>query len=301
MKQYETIDRRFEALADLNSPLRRLFGGTRWAEGPVYFADGRFLLWSDVPNNRMMRWVEGLGVDEFRRPSQFSNGNTRDRSGRLVTCEHGERRVTRTEADGSITVIADRFRGKRLNSPNDVVAKSDGSVWFTDPDYGILSDFEGYRAESEIGSCNVYRVDPTSGEVTMVADDLVKPNGIAFSPDESLLYVSDTGVSHVENGPHHIRVFRVGAAGELSGGDVFAEVCPGVSDGFRLDTGGNLWTSAGDGVHCYDPTGNLLGKILVPETVSNLTFGGAERDTLFITATTSLYAVKVRARGAQRP
>ena len=301
MKQYETIDRRFEALADLNSPLRRLFGGTRWAEGPVYFADGRFLLWSDVPNNRMMRWVEGLGVDEFRRPSQFSNGNTRDRSGRLVTCEHGERRVTRTEADGSITVVADRFRGKRLNSPNDVVAKSDGSVWFTDPDYGILSYFEGYRAESEIGSCNVYRVDPTSGEVTMVADDLVKPNGIAFSPDESLLYVSDTGVSHVENGPHHIRVFRVGAAGELSGGDVFAEVSPGVSDGFRLDAGGNLWTSAGDGVHCYDPTGNLLGKILVPETVSNLTFGGAERDTLFITATTSLYAVKVRARGAQRP
>lgn len=300
MGDYEIIDKRFGALVDENAPVRRLFGGTLWAEGPVYFSDVRLLLWSDIPNNRMLRWVEGLGVDEFRNPSNFSNGNTRDRTGRLVTCEHGERRVTRTEEDGSITVLADRYRGRRLNSPNDVVVRRDGSVWFTDPDYGILSDFEGHKAESEIGGCNVYRIEPSTGEVVSVADDFEKPNGLAFSPAESLLYVSDTGVSHREGGPHHIRVFRVGDDGTLRDGRVFAEVGPGVSDGFRVDEEGNIWTSAEDGVHCYDPHAKLLGKILIPETVSNLTFGGREGNILFVTASTSLYRVKIRARGVLR-
>ncbi len=301
MSDYEILADRFRKLIDANAPVHKLFGGTLWAEGPVYFADGRYLLWSDIPNDRMLRWVEGLGVDEFRRPSNYSNGNTRDLEGRLVTCEHGMRRVTRTEADGSITVVAERYRGKRLNSPNDVVVKSDGSVWFTDPDYGILSDYEGHKAESEIGGCHVYRVDPASGEVVRVADDFVKPNGLAFSLDEKRLYVSDTGASHAAGGPHHIRVFDVAADARLSGGEVFAEISPGFSDGFRLDTEGNIWTSAEDGVHCFDPEGDLLGKILIPETVANLTFGGADRDTLFVAASTALYAVKIRARGAQRP
>ncbi|HUX21222.1 MAG TPA: SMP-30/gluconolactonase/LRE family protein [Spirochaetia bacterium] len=301
MGAYEVFDSKFRSLIDENAPVRKLFGGSLWAEGPVYFRDGRFLLWSDIPNNRVLRWVDGLGVDEFRNPSNFTNGNTRDLSGRLISCEHGERRVTRTEPTGEITVLADRFRGKRLNSPNDVVVKSDGSIWFTDPDYGILSDFEGHKAESEVGACNVYRVDPHSAEVTAAATDFDKPNGIAFSPDESLLYISDTGVSHRDGGPHHIRVFEVGADGALSGGGVFAEVVPGVSDGFRMDRDANLWTSAGDGIHCYDPSGALLGKVLIPETVANLTFGGAEGNLLFIAASSSLYVVKLRARGAQQP
>lgn len=301
MPDMKVVDERFRRLVDANAPLRRLFGGTVWSEGPCYFADARMVVWSDIPNNRMMRWVEGLGSDVFRSPSNFSNGNTRDREGRLITCEHGTRRVTRTEHDGSITVIADRYSGKRFNSPNDVVVKSDGSIWFTDPNYGILSDFEGYKSESEIGRNNVYRVDPVGGAVSVVCDDFDKPNGIAFSPDEKRLYVADTGASHRDGGNHHIRVFDVGSNGKLSGGKVFAEIDPGLADGFRLDVEGNLWTSAGDGIHCYSADGALLGKLLIPEVVANLTFGGADRKTIFIAASTSLYLIKVSVQGAQRP
>lgn len=301
MPEIKVNDERFRSLVDPHAPLRRLFGGTVWAEGPCYIADTRVVVWSDIPNNRMMRWVEGLGSDVFRSPSNFSNGNTRDREGRLVTCEHGTRRVARTEHDGSITVIADRYSGKRFNSPNDVVVKSDGSIWFTDPDYGILSDFEGYKSPSEIGRNNVYRVDPVSGTVSIVCDDFDKPNGIAFSPDEKRLYVADTGASHREGGNHHIRVFEVASSGKLSDGRVFAEIDPGLADGFRLDVQGNLWTSAGDGIHCFNSEGALLGKILVPEVVANLTFGGPDRKSIFIAASTSLYLVKVSVQGAQRP
>nr|WP_243735666.1 SMP-30/gluconolactonase/LRE family protein [Dongia mobilis] len=297
---YEYYDPRFRSLTVPIAKVEKLYDGCRWAEGPVWFGDGNFLVWSDVAENRMLRWVPGLGVGVFRAYSNNSNGNTRDRQGRLVTCEHLTRRVTRTEADGSITVIADRHAGKRLNSPNDVVVKSDGSVWFTDPSYGILSDYEGERAEPEQSGCHVFRVDPAGG-ISIVADDFVKPNGLAFSPDEKILYVADSGRSHDANGPHHIRAFEVGEGGKLAKSRVFAEIEPGVPDGFRVDTAGNVWTSAQDGVICLSPEGTRLGRIKLPEMVSNLTFGGEKRNRLFITATSSLYAVYVSANGAQRP
>jgi gluconolactonase len=222
-----------------------------------------------------------------------------DRQGRLVTCEHGNRRVTRTEFDGSITVIADRYQGKRLNSPNDVVVKSDGSIWFTDPAYGIDSDYEGHKSESEIGACNVYCVDPQSGEVRVVADNFVRPNGIAFSPNERRLYIVDTGATHQKDGPRHMRVFDVGEGGKLSGGEVFATCTAGLFDGFRCDTEGRIWTSAHDGVHCYHPDGTLIGRIQVPEVVANVCFGGPKRNRLYICGTTSLYALMGPVNGAK--
>jgi gluconolactonase len=298
--EFEVYHERFLYLTLGNAWVERLYTGSLWAEGPVYFADGDYLVWSDIPNNRMLRWAGGQ-VSVFRHFSNNSNGNTRDRQGRLVTCEHGMRRVTRTEPDGSITVLVDQFQGKKLNSPNDVVVRSDGTVWFTDPPYGILSDYEGHVAESEYGGCFVFRFDPGTGELEAIARDFNKPNGIAFSPDESKLYVVDTGASHSINGEHHIRKFTVDRNRNLSGGELFAEISPGLADGLRVDLHGNIWTSARDGVHCYAPDGLLLGKILVPEPVSNLTFGGPQRNRLFITATTSLYAVYVAANGAQRP
>jgi gluconolactonase len=250
----------------------------------------------------MLRWDEESGnITVFRTPSNFSNGNTRDRQGRLITCEHRERRVTRTEPSGEITVIADRYQGKRLNSPNDVVVKSDGSIWFTDPSYGISAEYEGGKVESEIGSCNVYRVDPADGTVSLVADDFSRPNGLAFSPDESILYIADSGFWPDPNGPHHIRAFKVEDRGRLASGRIFADVSPGIPDGMRIDTDGNVWTSAGDGVHCLAADGTLLGKIRVPEIVANLCFGGPARNRLFICGHSSLYAVHVNARGAQVP
>ncbi|MDB5895895.1 MAG: gluconolactonase, partial [Rhodoferax sp.] len=238
----------------------------------------------------------------FRQPAMNTNGHTVDPQGRLVSCEHRGRCVSRTEHDGSRTVLASHFDGKRLNSPNDVVVKSDGSVWFTDPSYGIDSDYEGDAAASDIGACCVYRIAPEDGRVDRVADGFVQPNGLAFSPDESLLYIADTGATHQPGGPRHIRRFRVAADGRnLDGGEVFATSTSGLFDGFRIDSRGNLWTSAGDGVHCYTPDGHLLGKILVPEAVANVCFGGPKRNRLFICATTSLYAVYLNARAADRP
>jgi gluconolactonase len=291
---YEFLDDRFAACIRDTANVERLAGGCRWCEGPAYFPAGRYLVWSDIPNDRLLRWDECTGeVGVFRAPARYANGNTVDRQGRLVTCEHGGRQVTRTEHDGSLTVVADRFEGKRLNSPNDVVVRSDGSIWFSDPSYGIDSDYEGHRAESEIGACHVYRVDADGGPPQIIADDFVRPNGLAFSLDERTLYVSDTGVT-----PGHMRAFAVGDGGELSGGDVFAVCTAGGFDGFRLDEMGRIWTSAGDGVHCYEPDGTLIGKILVPETVANVVFGGSKRNRLFICATTSLYAVLLPVRGA---
>ena len=281
--------------------LEKLYEGTKWAEGPVYFGDLELLLWSDIPNDRMLRWTPDGSVTIFRQSANNSNGNTRDRSGRLVTCEHGSRSVVRTEADGTRTVLASHYEGKRLNSPNDVVVKSDGSIWFTDPTYGIVTDYEGNRAESEIGACHVYRLDPDGGALTVVADDFVMPNGIAFSPDESVLYVSDTGRTERADGPAHIRSFAV-KGDSLSGGSVFADVGEwGLADGFRVDTEGNVWTSAGPGVNCYVPDGGLVLRIPVPEAVANLTFGGPKRNRLFITAHTSLYSIYTGKTGVQRP
>jgi len=299
-KDYEVLDEEFRRKIRFSANVERLFTGCRWAEGPAYFPAARCLIWSDVPNDRMLRFDETDGsVSVFRSPSHYSNGNTIDHQGRLVTCEHGARRVTRTEHDGSITVLAERFEGKRFNSPNDVVVRHDGSIWFTDPPYGIDSDFEGHRADPEMDGSHVYRIDPCSGTVTRVADDFEKPNGLAFSPDDRLLYVADTGATHRLDGPRHIRRFQVNEQGQLSGGEIFARLEEGFFDGFRVDEAGLVWTSAGEGVNCYAPDGRLIGRIRIGETVANLVFGGPKRNRLFICATTSLYAVWVAVNGAK--
>jgi gluconolactonase len=290
--------------------VERVATGFRWAEGPVYFPAGRYVLFSDIPNNRIMRFSEDDGhLSIFRQPSMNSNGNTIDREGRLITCEHSGRRVTRTELDGSITIIADKYNGKKLNSPNDAVVASDGSIWFTDPAYGIGGFYEGLKAEPEQEKHNVYRVDPKSGEVKVVVDDFVEPNGIAFSPDEKKLYVLDTGFTDGPDNPSHIRVFDLDVgAGKVSNSKVFAEMPkPSITDGVRCDTEGRVWCSVGwgdpneDGVRCYTPEGDLLGKIHIPETVANLCFGGQQRNRLYICGSTSLYAVYTSVQGAMKP
>lgn len=298
---FEVVEREFAGCFVGHARTERLWTGARWSEGPAWFPAGRYLVWSDIPNNRMLRWDETDGsVSVFRHPANNSNGNTTDFQGRLVTCEHLTRRVTRTEHDGSVTVIADRWQGKRLNSPNDVVVRADGSIWFTDPSYGILVDYEGERADSEIGACHVYRVDPASGEVSAVATDFFKPNGLAFSPDERHLFVSDTGASHDPAGPAHIRRFEISGDGKsISGGEVFADCTAGLFDGFRLDRDGRVWTSAADGVHCLNADGVLIGKVRIPELVSNVCFGGPRKNRLFITGTSSLYSVYLTANGAR--
>jgi len=296
-KVFETLDERFNSLFVGTAQLDKLFTGCRWAEGPAYFAAGRYLVWSDIPNDRMLRYDECSGqTSVFRAPAGNTNGHTVDRQGRLVSCEHGGRRVSRTEFDGTVITLADAYKGKKLNSPNDVVVKSDGSIWFTDPSYGIDSDYEGNKSKGEQGGSYVYRIDPKNGAVTVVANDFVQPNGIAFSPDEKELYIVDTGATHKKNGPKHIRRFAV-KGDKLTDKGVFAKCTAGLFDGFRFDTEGRIWTSAADGVHCYDPDGTLIGKVRIPEFVSNLTFGGEKKNRLFITGTTSLYAVYVTATG----
>ena len=303
----EVLDPRFLAYRIGNTVVECLFTGTRWAEGPVWFGEFRSLIFSDIPSNRMLRYCEVTNkVTMFRQASNCSNGNTRDLQGRLITCEHLSRRITRTEYDGSLTVLLDRFDGKRLNAPNDVVVHSDGAVWFTDPGYGILVGYEGQRAEAELPT-RVYRLDTSTGAATVVADDLVKPNGLCFSPDESLLYVSDSGISHDPDAPGHIRVFEVVDGIKLRSGKVFSDMAPGFADGMRTDLYGNLWTSVGwagqnkDGVLCLTPEGDPIGRIHLPEPCSNLCFGGLKKDRLFMTCSQSLYSLYVEAIGSQRP
>jgi len=279
--------------------VERLATGFRWCEGPVWFGDGRFLLWSDIPNNRIMRWDEETGAASiFRKPSNFANGNTRDRQGRLVTCEHGGRRVSRTEYDGSVTVLMDQFEGKRLNSPNDVVVKSDGSVWFTDPQFGIISDYEGHRSERELAE-NVYRFDPASGRASVVEGEIAGPNGLAFSPDERRLYLVES-----RSTPRKIHVYDVTADGtKLANRRVLIDAGPGTPDGFRLDEDGNLWCGWGmgntelDGVMVFSPQGAPIGRIALPERCANLCFGCVKRNRLFMAASQSLYALCVYTRG----
>ncbi|MBE3636752.1 SMP-30/gluconolactonase/LRE family protein [Mangrovicoccus algicola] len=290
-------DDRFRRLVHRTAPLERIAGGFTWVEGPVWFGDHGCLLFSDIPSERVMRWSEADGVSLFRGASGFANGHTRDRQGRLVSCRHGSRDVARTEPDGRITVLADSHGGRRLNSPNDLVVASDGAVWFTDPTYGILSSFEGYRAEPEQPGRHVYRIAP-DGAVEAMITDFTQPNGLAFSPDESLLYVAESGRSHDPSVAPVIRRFRMTAAGPVDDG-IACEVDAGFPDGFRVDAEGNLWTSALDGVQCFAPDGDLLGKVLVPERVSNLAFGGPRGRTLFITATTGVYRLFVDAQGAE--
>jgi gluconolactonase len=300
----ESVDKRFHGKVG-NAAIERIATGFQWCEGPVFFRATGELIWSDVAGNRMMRYAEEDGhVSVFRNPSNYANGNTIDREGRLVTCEQDTRRVTRTEHDGSITVLMDKYQGKPLNSPNDIVVASDGAIWFTDPGYGIDGNYEGHKAAAELPK-NVYRLDPKSGMATVVADDFVRPNGLAFSPDEKRLYIIDSGITH--GGPAHIRVFDVNGD-RLANGKIFAEnFAPGFTDGMRTDTDGNVWCSMGwadakeDGVRCYAPGGDLLGKIHLPETCANLCFGGRKKNRLFMAASTSVYAVYVDAVGAMVP
>ncbi len=294
---HESYDPRFATYVMFNAPLKKLASGFDWAEGPVWMGDANCLLFSDIPGNRIMRWSPDLGLSVYRAPSNFSNGHTRDRQGRLVSCEHGGRQVTRTEWDGTISVLAHCYSGKPLNSPNDVVVHSDGSIWFSDPHYGIGTNYEGHKAEQEL-PCNVYRIDP-DGTLEAVLTDFNCPNGLCFSPDESKLYVADTGRMFHKD-PTHIRVFDM-ASGRPKGGAVFHVITPGAADGMRMDSEGNLWSSAGDGVHCIAPDGTLLGKILVPEIVSNICFGGRAKHQLYITATTGLYMIALNRRGVQLP
>ncbi len=281
--------------------VERIAHGTRWNEGPVYFGDGRYLLWSDIPNNRIMRWDEETGrVSVFRRPSNNANGNTRDRQGRLVTCEHDTRRLTRTEYDGTITVLADKFDGKPLNSPNDVVVKSDDSIWFTDPPFGILGNYEGHTATPELPT-NVYRIDRT-GRLTVATGEINRPNGLAFSPDESKLYVVEAALN-----PRVIQVFDVTDNGtRLANKRPFINAEPGgTPDGFRLDVDGNLWcgwgmgTAEQDGVKVFDPSGKPIGFIALPERCANVCFGGPKRNRLFMAASHSVYSLYVNTQGVK--
>jgi gluconolactonase len=292
------LDPRFDRCRLHNAAVERIATGYRWVEGPVWFGDHRCLVWSDIPNNRMLRWDEATGaVTPFRSPSNYANGHTRDRQGRLVSCEHLTRRVTRTEHDGSITVLTDRFDGKPLNAPNDVVVASDGAVWFTDPGYGILSNYEGREAAFELPTA-VYRLDPDRGGAVPVIQDLERPNGLCFAPDESRLYVVDSGST-----PPTIHLYDV-AEGQVGPGRRFADMSPGTSDGIRCDTDGNLWAAAGgggdgyDGVHVFAPDGTRIGQIVLPETCANLCFGGAAGNRLFMAASRSVYALYVNATGA---
>lgn len=295
---YDIVRPEFGDLIHANLGLSRLSTDHIWTEGPVWFPAHNLLLFSDIPRARLYQWTPDGRVSVYRQNSGYANGNTRDRQGRLVTCQHGTRSVTRTEHDGSRTVIANAHEGKRLNSPNDVIVRSDGTIWFSDPTYGILSDLEGYPAEPEQEGRFVYRVDPSGLSLTPVVKDFVQPNGLAFSRDESRLYVAESGSSHDPSVPSVLRCFDVLPDGQCANGRDFAEIDQGLPDGLRVDRHDNVWCSAEDGVHVFAPSGDLLGKILIPERVANLTFGGERGNMLLITATSSVYAIYVNSGAA---
>jgi gluconolactonase len=293
---FEIYDDRFRAMIPEGAKLVKHYTGTEWSEGPVYIADGDYLIWSDIPNDRMMKFSDSEGASVFRQPAGYSNGNYLDHEGRLVSCEHGNRRISRTEPDGKVVTLADSYEDKKLNSPNDIVVKSDGTIWFTDPPYGILSDHEGHKADSELGANYVFRLAPDSGALEIVCDNLEMPNGLAFSPDETILYVSDTG----QRG--NIVAFDVEDGKRLTNQREFAVVSPGKPDGFRLDTDGNIFTSAWDGIQVYSPRQELLGKILIPEQrTANCCFGGPGKNRLYTASDTSMYSVVLNAQGIQTP
>ena len=303
--QYEILSNAFKTLINPNARLRKLGDGYLWAEGTTWVPDsaeagGGYLLWSDIPNDRMLRWSESDGTTIFRQPCGYTNGHTLDRENRLVSAEHGGRRISRTEHDGTVVNLVDNYEGKKLNSPNDLVVKSDGSIWFTDPPYGILSDRQGHKADSELGGNYVFRLWPDTGTIEIMIDDFDMPNGIAFSPDESILYVADTGYE-LDSPGASIHAFDASSSGTLSNHRIYAKPTPGKSDGFRVDTHGNVWTSAGDSVQVFNPAGGLLGKILTPDRNANLDFGGPNGTTLFIGVNAEAYSIEVNAQRATRP
>lgn len=296
--QRVVFDERFDRLVPAATRVEHLAGGAAWAEGPVYLPDQDAVIWSDVRGDRVHRWTAAGGDTTLYSPGDFANGHTLDRDGHVLACEHGRRRIARYEADGTRTTVVDRYEGRRLNSPNDLVVASDGAVWFTDPPYGILDDTEGHAAESELGGCFVFRLDRDTGELAVVSDAMAHPNGLAFSPDESVLYVSDTSGARIQGGHHHILAYDVVDGGRgLANPRTFVVMEPGFADGFRVDVDGNVWTSAGDGIHVLDPRGVELGRILLPEVASNCVFGGHDGRRLFVTATSSLWSIEVGVRG----
>ena len=304
---YEIVVDDFVQFVDTGNKPERLCTGFKWTEGPVYVCEKEALLFSDVPNNCIMQWQRDKGVSYYLKPSNFSNGNSLDKDGLLITCEHGGRRVIRHLSNGKKEILADNFKGRKLNSPNDVVISRDGAIWFTDPPYGILSNVEGYKAKSELDKNYVFRIDPHTKNIDIVADDFDKPNGLAFSPDEKKLYIADSGAingasdpSFNPHAPHHIRCFDVLKGRSIRNSKIFATISQGVPDGIRVDSEGFVWSSAADGVHCYSPTGTLYGKILIPEVVANLTFGGQNGSYLFITASTSIYGVETYRQDAKK-
>jgi gluconolactonase len=296
---HETIRPEFDSYILGNAELEKLADGFRWIEGPVWLGDADCLLFQDLPNNRTMRWSETTGLSVYRQPSHYANGQTRDRQGRLIACSHQARCIFRTEYDGSVTTLVSHHDGKRLNAPNDVVVKSDGGIWFTDPLYGISNDYEGGRQTSEQPAA-VYRFDPSTNELTIAANSFAGPNGLCFSPDERRLYIAETGDQTTPNPTQIIRVFNV-TDNRLTEGRDFHKITPGYADGLRCDEHGNIWSSAADGVHCINPQGELIGKILLPHRVSNLTFGGVHKNRLFIGASHTLFSIFLNVRGAQWP
>jgi gluconolactonase len=288
---FEIFDERMRELLLPDEGLEKLATGATWSEGPVYLPKEDAVIWSDIPGNRLLRWSAREGLSEFLKPAGFQNGHTLDLEGRILACSHGERAVLRLEADGNWMTLVSHYQGKRLNSPNDIVVKSDGTIWFTDPDYGLIQPHEGYGGEHQQEGCFVYRFDPKTNEITAVVTDMQKPNGLAFSPDETLLYITDTSASHDADGFHHLRVYNIVNGSNAKNGRLFTEISPGLPDGFRLDVHGNLFISSEDSVQIYSPEAKCLGKIKVPEKVGNLTFGGPQRNRLFIAASSSLYAI----------
>ena len=300
-EQFEVYAESFKSILGPNPSLIEVASGMAFTEGTCYVPNGDFFIWSDIPNDRLMRWSERDGVGVFRQGTGNSNGNAVDLEGRILTCETSGRRVSITEKDGSVRTLVDSHNGKPLTSPNDIVVKSDGSVWFTDPDYGYLEKHLGHGQPPAQERNRVYRHDPATGALEAVADDFDKPNGIAFSPDESILYVGDTGRTHGEERPHHVRAFDVVDGARLTNSRVFTVIEPWVPDGFRVDTDGNLYITAGDGVQVFNPSGELLGKIRTPEVAANCAFGGPDGDILLIAATSSVWRIRLNARGATRP
>ncbi len=296
---YQAVRPEFENYILGNAELEELASGMRWIEGPVWMGDADCLLFQDLPRNRTMRWSESTGLSVYRQPSDYANGQARDRIGRLVACSHHGRCIYRTEYDGAVTTLVSHHAGKRLNAPNDIVVKSDGSIWFTDPIYGLMTDYEGGRQQSEQHPA-VYRFDPATNDIRIVADDFDGPNGLAFSPDESRLYIAESGDQTRPDPKQYIRVFDV-RGDQLAGGDIFHKISPGYCDGMRCDEHGNVWSSAADGVHCLSPDGALLGKIFIPHRVSNICFGGLHKNRLFIGGSHTLYALFLNVRGAQWP